>query len=233
MASDEVIPLETHCVDEMKALQLTLTYSGGGFHEVDAAIRGVDGISRDQIMDIRKHSDGACVLLYHLSGDNIEGVDRILNNHPAIIRSVRLSETEEWFLFVYLDAGSPLTELLEIVERYALLLDKPIAVDNDRTTFIVGGSKQLLQRSLDDIPDGVTVSVDRIVDYTAGGHSVLSLLTERQREALETAIKMGYYDSPRRTTYKELGTELGCSSSTANSLLRDAERRVMTSLWKR
>jgi len=231
MISDEGLPRETHYVDEMKALQLTLTYSEGGFHEVDTAIRDIDGISRNQIIDIRKHSDGACVLMYHMSGDNIEAVDRILEDHPTVIRSVRLSETEEWFLFVHLESGSPLTELLEIVERYALLLDRPISVDDDRTTVNVGGSKQLLQRSLDDIPDSVTVSVDKIVDYTPGSHSVLSLLTERQREALETAIEMGYYDSPRRTTYEKLGAELGCSSSTANSLLREAEQRVMTSMW--
>lgn len=217
----------------MKSVTLTLSYAEGGFHEIDKATRDISGISREQLVDMDKHSDGSCVLLYLLSGGNTDHLANVLDEHSAVIESVFLSENGAISLFVHLKPENPLTELLEIVERYALVLEMPISIDDDRMSVTVSGSEQMLQQSLEDIPDSVEVSVDRIADFTAGGHSIITLLTDRQREALETAIDMGYYERPRRTTYEELGVELDCSSSTANALLREAERRIMMSIKDR
>ncbi|GAB7119599.1 helix-turn-helix domain-containing protein [Natrinema pallidum] len=54
-------------------------------------------------------------------------------------------------------------------------------------------------------------------------------LTDRQHEALTLAIARGYYDSPRRTSMEALAEELGISQPALSTLLRRAERQVLTS----
>jgi|AntDeeMetagen134_2_1112570.scaffolds.fasta_scaffold03948_4 predicted DNA binding protein len=47
-------------------------------------------------------------------------------------------------------------------------------------------------------------------------------LTDPQREAIELAVEMGYYDIPRRCTTKELADELGISDQAVTERLRRA-----------
>lgn len=52
-------------------------------------------------------------------------------------------------------------------------------------------------------------------------------LTDRQREALETAVRGGYYDTPRGVSGTELADRFGLSSSTLHQHLRAAESKVL------
>ena len=52
-------------------------------------------------------------------------------------------------------------------------------------------------------------------------------LTRRQEEVLQKALKMGYYDYPRRIRQKELANTCGIASSTLAELLRRAERNMI------
>lgn len=52
-------------------------------------------------------------------------------------------------------------------------------------------------------------------------------LTERQRRAMELAIKNGYYDSPRKTNIKKLAKISGLSFSTFQVHLRKAEEKLI------
>lgn len=47
-------------------------------------------------------------------------------------------------------------------------------------------------------------------------------LTERQREALEVALELGYFEIPRRVSTAELGEELGVSGQAVSERLRRA-----------
>lgn len=53
------------------------------------------------------------------------------------------------------------------------------------------------------------------------------LLTERQREAVELAFDLGYYDYPRECTLTELAEALGVATSVASRLLQRAEGRIV------
>ncbi|KZN24674.1 bacterio-opsin activator [Haladaptatus sp. R4] len=54
-------------------------------------------------------------------------------------------------------------------------------------------------------------------------------LTERQEEALQLAIGRGYYEAPRQVSTEELAEEMGISQPSMSSLLRRAERQLLTS----
>jgi predicted DNA binding protein len=52
-------------------------------------------------------------------------------------------------------------------------------------------------------------------------------LTERQMDVLKTAISMGYFDTPRRASIKDVARGLKISPSTAVEHLRKAEKKVL------
>lgn len=54
-------------------------------------------------------------------------------------------------------------------------------------------------------------------------------VTDRQREALEMALAMGYFDSPRETTLAEIATELGISRQALSARLRRGEANLLRS----
>lgn len=52
-------------------------------------------------------------------------------------------------------------------------------------------------------------------------------LTERQMNTLRTAVEMGYFDTPRRASVKDVAKKLHVSASTAVEHLRKAEKKVL------
>ena len=54
-----------------------------------------------------------------------------------------------------------------------------------------------------------------------------TLLSDKQEETVRVAIEHGYYDVPRRIKMDELSKIMGCSKSTLDVTLRNAERKIM------
>ncbi|WP_331234011.1 helix-turn-helix domain-containing protein [Natronorarus salvus] len=55
-------------------------------------------------------------------------------------------------------------------------------------------------------------------------------LTDRQREVLETAYGMGYFERPREANATEVADELGVAPSTVSEHLRTAQRKIFEDL---
>lgn len=56
-------------------------------------------------------------------------------------------------------------------------------------------------------------------------------LTARQREAVEAALSLGYYDIPREASYEDVAEAMGCAPSTAAEHLRKAEGKLVGSAF--
>mgnify|MGYP001772633064 CR=1 FL=1 len=56
-------------------------------------------------------------------------------------------------------------------------------------------------------------------------------LTDRQEEVLLTALRMGYFDTPRRVKTRELAEVLGVSAPTFTELLRRALRKLVVNYY--
>ncbi|QSG09201.1 helix-turn-helix domain-containing protein [Halapricum desulfuricans] len=80
---------------------------------------------------------------------------------------------------------------------------------------------------------GYHAQLDRVVQIDEdmiGTSPVLcdfSLLTEKQQEALELAVRHGYYSQPRETTLSELASRLGIGKSAVSHRLQAAESKVI------
>lgn len=73
-------------------------------------------------------------------------------------------------------------------------------------------------------------------DRNGGGHSATpgglsNELTDRQREAVETAYLGGYFDWPRASTGEEIATAMEITQPTFNRHLRTAERKLLRPIF--
>ncbi|MFB6089930.1 MAG: helix-turn-helix domain-containing protein [Halobellus sp.] len=91
-----------------------------------------------------------------------------------------------------------------------------------------------VMRRLDEGWDGV--SIHRLVrsDGDRGGSDLVvvdrSDLTARQREVLETAHEMGYFEHPKRANAGEVAAELGIDSSTFSEHLANAQNKLLSAI---
>lgn len=81
----------------------------------------------------------------------------------------------------------------------------------------------------DDLGDGIRLTLRQVGSPTRWGESVETLadLPHEQREALETAVGMGYYSTPREAAVGDVADELGIPRSTLRYRLRRAEAWLM------
>ena len=52
-------------------------------------------------------------------------------------------------------------------------------------------------------------------------------LTDKQRKIIETALEMGYYDTPRKSSLSDVADKLGIAKSTCSETLHRAEERII------
>ncbi len=84
-----------------------------------------------------------------------------------------------------------------------------------------------LVRAYDEV--GLRPTLRALSDYQ-GPDDVLRHLTERQREVVRTAYRLGYYEVPRRASTAAVADELGLDPSTVAEHLQRAERNLLSAL---
>ena len=98
------------------------------------------------------------------------------------------------------------------------------------------GNTGTVIESVEDACDGATFLAQRMVDRTdawAPDQSTLETrLTEKQREALETAVFAGYFDWPRESTGEEVADRMGISPATFTQHLRAAEGKIFDAILR-
>lgn len=75
---------------------------------------------------------------------------------------------------------------------------------------------------------GIECTIRRVTDRTEPSGPALGL-TDAQREALTTALAMGYFEEPRAASLTEVADELGISQPAAGGRLRRGVKRILTS----
>lgn len=120
----------------------------------------------------------------------------------------------ETFNCVYsIDAVEQGTLVISVTIEERTLLSQLVAELRD-------GDASVTLRQLTPFGDEKTEATE--IDTTA--------ITEKQREAAELAVNLGYYDRPREATLTELADQLEVSESAVSQRLNAIESRVVSSL---
>ncbi|WP_435358885.1 helix-turn-helix domain-containing protein [Haloarchaeobius sp. DFWS5] len=226
----------------MNAVGLKLRPVDGAFPGVDEALAAIPGVSREGILNLEWLADGSYGLLYRVTGGDEADIRAVLADHPEVRQHDVVGAEDEshdgtgasHYVFVNVAEREPVSALLAIVDEHRLLLDPPFRFTEDGISVTVAGDAEALQAAFGAATE-TDVPVE--VEWTGGFHpeepSALARLTDRQREALEAAHALGFYENPRKVSFEDIGAALDCAPSTANELLRRAEAAVMSAVLER
>lgn len=95
-------------------------------------------------------------------------------------------------------------------------------------TLSIVGPHDAIRGTLDEYrSSGMSPSLRRITSYN-GVKQPLDRLTDRQREVIQTAYEMGFYEVPRETSTEAVAAELEIDPSTVAEHLQRAERNLLS-----
>jgi hypothetical protein len=177
-------------------------------------------------------TDGQLSILHYVEGD-VEAFEAAIREID-LVREYELKPAGDGTFYAYLhdDLTDAVLDLWSVGDRSGVVTVPPIEWHPDGTaTVSVFGPSAVIQAAIDAVPESVTVTIEEISGMQAMPGTVASSLSERQREAVEAAVDVGYYDVPRTGSQGDVAARLDCASSTAAEHLQKAESRVFRALF--
>lgn len=215
----------------MRYFQIRLTPEDGGFHRLDRLTAAMSDVERQAILHLDLLNDGTGVALFLMQGNPASLVEMYEDEDLVHSYDVFDSDEEGFFAHVHFDPDSPADELLRIIDRHKLMVDTPLEFGEDGSLRVTAaGPQELVRQAAVDIPDSVDFDLELIGEYEPQREGLVTMLTDRQRDVLRTAIEMGYYAIPREATHEDLASQLDCSAGTVGEHLRKIEARVLSEL---
>lgn len=122
--------------------------------------------------------------------------------------------------------------LHKLAYHHKIIHLEPIIIEEDGTEFWTLGSwdKKILTDFIDLTEKTHEAKILKIFQKKITNLSILSIqpeLTDKQKNAIELAIKNGYYEYPRKIDLKNLAKIKGISFSTFHAHLRKAEQKLL------
>ncbi len=110
-------------------------------------------------------------------------------------------------------------------------LQGPIGLKDGRLRFSFVGTQKQIKAIIEAAEDrGFRYKVVLVGDADFAEDSLLHLLTEKQRNVLLLAYKLGYFDVPKRINSDQLGKRLNLTGSTVVEHLGKAEHRLLAGI---
>ncbi|MUV51536.1 DNA-binding protein [Haloarcula sp. CBA1122] len=186
-------------------------------------------IEESRIVDWNRTPEGCDTVLFAIDGDATRFVDRAPST-PGV-ESVTLSGAKRRRTYALVE-NRPLSmpmfgAIHDAGTRLGLVVLKPLIYRDGTVSCRVVGEAGPLQDALDEAPEPIDVRVDSIGTVSDGLARPSSKLSERQREAVRTALALGYYDRPRGATHENVAAELGCAPATVSDHLQRAEAKLV------
>ena len=182
---------------------------------------------RSELLTWRRLPGGPLVTLFRVTAPREPYLDRLREIDP-IDQFETASGDDGFYLKAHERLGGPLASFLGAFTDTEFLSVPPVVYESGgRLSFGVVGPPDQLRGALESVPDPIDATIERLAPYTGGRRLAGVDLTDRQREALRAARRVGYYDVPRTGSVADVAEELGCSSSTAGAHLRKAEAALV------
>ncbi|WP_267640931.1 helix-turn-helix domain-containing protein [Haloarchaeobius amylolyticus] len=215
----------------MKYLSVTLRHSDETIHPMHAFVSEHGGYSDYRLVHWSFANDEANALLFHVRGDRAAYEDRLVEVESVRSYEVAPLDEDRFYVYVLDEPDETSQQMLSAFSKLSLVPVPPLSYHTDRSvSFGILGEPDALQAALDATPEGIDVSVDRLGSYDADPTAAGVPLTPRQREAVQAAQRLGYYDVPRDAAVADVADELGCATGTAAEHLRKAESTLLGDL---
>lgn len=196
------------------------------FHPIAHELDTEPSIQRRAIHSIKLLDDGTIAMLGEIEGD-LDSYREIMRE-SRVVERFAVSGDESGYVYSQVEASEQTREMLERRDEGDFIIDMPIEYTDDggRKVTIIGKEESLLALSeLFDVGD-TDIELVSMGPYSPEAEGVFAHLTDRQREVLETALDMGYYENPRGTTLEDIADELDIDHGTVGRHIRAIESKV-------
>jgi predicted DNA binding protein len=192
----------------------------------------------------RDYVDAAEMVHWNDAGEHMTHAFYVEGDHDAFAADLEATPEVQAYDFTPIGEGrfyayvraetTPVQrKLFDTYHASGVVVTSPLEHTGDGgVTFEVVGTAEALQALHGAEPEGIEVEVERVGGPASDPETVVSTLSERQREAVEAALAAGYYDVPRTATHEDVAAELDCAPSTASEHLRKAESKVLRALFR-
>lgn len=215
----------------MRYLELEVLMPAWARHPMQEFCRQSTAMGRVELLTWNVTGDGEEYALFHIEGD-IDAYRARIGEVDSIRRyNLTAIDDQSFYSYVVQTTRAAERRWRRAFTRRNLVVVPPIVYDADgRMRMTVVGDADDLQALLEDFPAGFEVTVEGLGEYDRRHATIAAELTDRQLEAIEAAVAVGYYAVPRESGVAAVAAELGCAASTASNHLRKAETRVMRRL---
>ena len=171
-------------------------------------------------------------ILHYAVGD-ADAFEAVVEGIPEVLGyEIERAGEDAFYVYVRDATTDALGDLFGPITRGGLIVVPPIRYHEDGTvTFSLFGPDAEIGAAVERVPDPVVVTVEEVSGLGATVAAAETLLTERQREAVQAAVELGYYEVPREAGHADVAAAIDCAPSTAAEHLRKAESRLVRSLF--
>ena len=211
----------------MRRYEVRYRPEGGWFHPFERVVVSEGYVERVAIHKMRLLTDNLGLMLFEFRGE-YERTAALMDELLGDI-GYRIDEFgDRIFVYSLLLPNETLREMLRIPRDFEVFLDPPMVYLNGRELLVrYLATDEAFNRSMEVVPDDVSVHLEKKREYKPGGEAVLAELTPQQRTIFRTARDLGYYTSPRDATYEDIGEEVGLSVGTVGEHLRKIEEKLV------
>lgn len=199
----------------------------GGFHPVGERLAEDPRITREAIHAIEQLEDGSVAMLTEVGGD-LDRYREVMAGSPRV-HEYAVSGDGSGYCYSHVELTPPTERLLERKRTGEFVVEFPIEVTDDgghRVTLV--GREADFRGGVSDFPEGFELELESTGPYHPEAERVFAGLTDRQREVLEEAIRLGYYENPRAATHEDVAERVGVEPGTVGKHLRNVESRVFS-----
>ena len=174
------------------------------------------------------YTGDALGILHYVVGD-ADALEAAMQEIPEVVGyDIERIDGQSCYVYVRDATTDSLQEMFGPISSGGLVVVPPIEYESDGTVaFSIFGPDDELQGVVTDISVLVDMTIEAVGGLARVRSAVETRLTERQREAVKTAVDLGYYEIPRTATQEDIAAELNCAPSTAAEHLRKAESQVL------
>lgn len=198
------------------------------FHPMAAKLANEPDIRRKAIHSVKLVDDGTLALLGEVEGD-LDRYRELVEDSPEVI-TYAISGDESGYVYSQVEATDRAREMMRRTEEGDFILQMPIEYTDDggRKFTVVGEEQAIIELSSMMDLDEVEMELVSTGPYAPDQDGVFAELTDRQREVLETALELGYYEDPRQVTLEDIAAELGIDHGTVGRHIRAIESKVFS-----
>lgn len=216
----------------MKHVRLTLDAGGreGEIHPMYDLLVNAEYVERATAMHWN-YSGEELGIMHYVEGNLDAFRDEVAAIPEVLDYELTVAETDAFYVYIR-DATNPqLRQLFDLLDQSPVVAIPPVEYSSDGSvSYSVFGPSGAIQSSLEEIPEPISVSVTEIGSLAAVPSALKTSLSDRQREAIQTAVELGYYDIPRTATQEDIASVIGCAPPTAAEHLQKAESKLLRSV---